>query len=72
MKKLILILSLAVFSFASCSDDKRACYKIIVIQGDRYYYTNSYTISSGCVVTDQGVIVCGSYTILNNSIYDKK
>ncbi len=72
MRKLILILSMVVFGFANCSDDKRACYKIVITRGDYYYYTNSYTTSNGCITTEQGEIICGCYTIMNNKFYMEK
>jgi hypothetical protein len=72
MKKLILILSMVVFGFANYSNDKRACYKIVITQGNHYYYTNSYTVSNGCVTTEQGEIICGCYTIRNNKFYREK
>ena len=69
MKTITITSIIVLLFFAGC---KSSCdFKYVVQQGNIDFYTNEIThLDKNCIITDDNVTICGTYSIRNNPSSD--
>ena len=73
---IFIIIIVALLAWAIKDMDAKPAYKYRIYDSNRNtYYTDSYTKDKGCIIFDSnfrgGIIMCGSYVIINQTSKEK-